>query len=316
MDDLIVGDVVECGHYSFTEDEVVDFARRHDPQPFHIFHEAARHSLFGRLTASGFQSASAARHAVLREIFSRRRLLAFPRVRQFRMHKPVYPGMQVGLRYQALQIETLADVPGAILVEGLTQGRSEDGSLVCEMRDLNWIGAAGAASSAVAAASEALQVCNGPSVEVAEQTSGGRLAAMQPDERIYFEDCRIGDAIRAKPFVVAEEDVEVFGCRFDTPEYRNEWLGPCFSIPMLADVFWCRVENTGGPGVQDLQIFKAVAAGDVLTGTLSVAAARPLKSRPGLGAVTLENLAWNQYGQPVFFFVTTSFLRMREVQGA
>jgi acyl dehydratase len=41
-----------------TEDEIRIFAREYDPQPFHTDPQAARHSVFGGLAASGWHTAS------------------------------------------------------------------------------------------------------------------------------------------------------------------------------------------------------------------------------------------------------------------
>ena len=52
FDDIKVGYRSEVGSYQLTETEVVEFASRWDPQPFHIDKQAAAKSIFGGLTAS------------------------------------------------------------------------------------------------------------------------------------------------------------------------------------------------------------------------------------------------------------------------
>ncbi|ENR03673.1 hypothetical protein H721_01501 [Brucella ovis IntaBari-2006-46-332] len=44
------------GTYTFTAEEIIAFARKYDPQPFHIDEEAAKNSLFGGLCASGWHT--------------------------------------------------------------------------------------------------------------------------------------------------------------------------------------------------------------------------------------------------------------------
>jgi acyl dehydratase len=57
MTDLYAfGARTEIGTYTFDEENIVRFARRFDPQPFHIDPEAARRSLFGGLCASGWHT--------------------------------------------------------------------------------------------------------------------------------------------------------------------------------------------------------------------------------------------------------------------
>lgn len=56
FDDFRVGERFAFGDYLVTADEIVEFAKRYDPQPFHLDAEAASHSHFGGLIASGWMS--------------------------------------------------------------------------------------------------------------------------------------------------------------------------------------------------------------------------------------------------------------------
>ncbi|MFG1343622.1 MaoC family dehydratase [Xanthobacter autotrophicus DSM 431] len=58
LDEIEVGTRVVLGHHTFTQDEIIAFARRFDPQPFHVDPEAAKRSHFGALVASGWHTAS------------------------------------------------------------------------------------------------------------------------------------------------------------------------------------------------------------------------------------------------------------------
>jgi acyl dehydratase len=53
FEDYRVGERQEVGTHQLTREEIVEFARQWDPQPFHLDEEAARQSPFGGLTASG-----------------------------------------------------------------------------------------------------------------------------------------------------------------------------------------------------------------------------------------------------------------------
>ena len=57
-DDIIVGERVEIGRHTFTADDIKTFARRFDPQAFHLDEAAAARSHFGALCASGWHTAS------------------------------------------------------------------------------------------------------------------------------------------------------------------------------------------------------------------------------------------------------------------
>ena len=55
-DDLPVGERVVPGPITLSAAEVIAFARRYDPQPFHLSDAGARDTYFGRLAASGWQT--------------------------------------------------------------------------------------------------------------------------------------------------------------------------------------------------------------------------------------------------------------------
>ena len=57
LDDLRVGQRFTTGAHTIDEQDMLDFARRFDPQPFHLDDEAARSTLFGGLAASGWHTA-------------------------------------------------------------------------------------------------------------------------------------------------------------------------------------------------------------------------------------------------------------------
>ena len=57
LDDLRVGQRFTSATHTMDEQDMLEFARRFDPQPFHLDHEAARSTLFGGLAASGWHTA-------------------------------------------------------------------------------------------------------------------------------------------------------------------------------------------------------------------------------------------------------------------
>ena len=56
FEDLEVGAETDFGSYEVTREEVLEFARKYDPQPFHLSDEEAAKTHFGRLSASGWQN--------------------------------------------------------------------------------------------------------------------------------------------------------------------------------------------------------------------------------------------------------------------
>ena len=51
-EDFHIGEIEVVGHYDVSREEIVEFATRWDPRPFHIDDAAAKNSIFGGLSAS------------------------------------------------------------------------------------------------------------------------------------------------------------------------------------------------------------------------------------------------------------------------
>ena len=59
-EDIVVGTKSSYGRYEVTREEVIEFASKYDPQPFHLSDEAAAQTYFGRLSASCWHTGSMA----------------------------------------------------------------------------------------------------------------------------------------------------------------------------------------------------------------------------------------------------------------
>ncbi len=56
FEDFTQGRVFVTPGFTVTDSAIIEFAFKYDPQPFHLDREAAQHSIFGGLVASGFQT--------------------------------------------------------------------------------------------------------------------------------------------------------------------------------------------------------------------------------------------------------------------
>lgn len=93
FDDIELGDETLFGHYDVTREEVLEFARKYDPQPFHLSDEAAARTYFGRLSASGWHTCAMTMAVIARHVVATRQAgLGSPGIDELRWLKPVYPG--------------------------------------------------------------------------------------------------------------------------------------------------------------------------------------------------------------------------------
>jgi acyl dehydratase len=115
-EDFPVGKVMEMSGATVTRDEIVAFARQFDPQPFHLDEEAARHSLFGGLAASGWHTAALAMRMWCDGVLNRTASSGSPGVEKLRWLKPVRPGDTLRLRVQVVEARPMASKPHLGLV--------------------------------------------------------------------------------------------------------------------------------------------------------------------------------------------------------
>jgi acyl dehydratase len=92
LEDFEPGRVYTSPTQTISDEEALDFARRYDPQYFHVDAVAARDSVFGGLVLGGFQTAALAWTLVLKTGMFDKSALAGIGVDELRWHKPVRPG--------------------------------------------------------------------------------------------------------------------------------------------------------------------------------------------------------------------------------
>jgi acyl dehydratase len=145
LDDVHIGDVRELGAYTFAADDIIRFAQRFDPQPFHVDAEAARQSHFGGLIASGWHTAAAWMKLMVRDIGRASaaalargerpaRLGPSPGFRDLKWLKPVYAGDTITYRATVLDKRLSASRPGWGLLFHHNTGVNQNGEEVFSFR--------------------------------------------------------------------------------------------------------------------------------------------------------------------------------------
>lgn len=93
FEDMEVGAKASFGSYSVTREEVLAFAEKYDPQPFHLSDEAAAKTHFGRMSASGWHSCAMAMAMLVAFMKEHPQAsLGAAGIDELRWLKPVYPG--------------------------------------------------------------------------------------------------------------------------------------------------------------------------------------------------------------------------------
>ena len=139
-EDFKVGEVVEMGRYTFTEPEIVAFARQFDPQPFHTDPAAARDSFYGKLIASGWHTCAIGMRLMCETTINRTVSMGSPGVDNIRWLKPVRAGDTLTYRRHVLEARASRSRPEAGLVKSRWEALNQDGEVVLTMEGWDMFG--------------------------------------------------------------------------------------------------------------------------------------------------------------------------------
>lgn len=132
-EDFYPGQVLEIGGYSLSEEEIIEFARKYDPQPFHADSEKAKQTFFGGLIASGWQTASLCMRMICDVYLLEAASLGSPGVDEVRWVKPVRPGDTLRLKATVLETRASASRPDMGTMRARNEVYNQHGELVMHM---------------------------------------------------------------------------------------------------------------------------------------------------------------------------------------
>ena len=125
FEDLVVGSTAAFGRYAVTRAEVLEFAAKYDPQPFHLSDEAAAQTHFGRISASGWHTCAMVMRMMVDNLTTSKQAgLGSPGLDELRWLRPVYPG-------DVLRVES------ELIDKTPSRSRPEMGSFRSEVRVFN-----------------------------------------------------------------------------------------------------------------------------------------------------------------------------------
>lgn len=101
--DLETGEEFDCGSIEIRRAEMLEFAERYDPHPYHIDEEAAAESMYGDLTASGFLTCSLTMRLLATGFLEDVRVLAARGIDDLRWPLPVYAGDKLSVRTKLVE---------------------------------------------------------------------------------------------------------------------------------------------------------------------------------------------------------------------
>jgi acyl dehydratase len=132
FDEAEIGQLRTAGPYLVSSEEIVEFARKYDPQPFHTDEEAAARSVFAGLTASGAHT-----FAILISLLSKTqphslRIVAGLGWDELRLPIPVRPGDELNLEVAILEKRESKSNPDRGIVRNQMHLRNQKREMVLQ----------------------------------------------------------------------------------------------------------------------------------------------------------------------------------------
>jgi acyl dehydratase len=140
FEDYVPGHVYEFGTIAVTEAEIIEFARRYDPQSFHLDREKAAGSQFGGIIASGWHTISLAMRLYVDHYLSYVASLASPGVDEIRWPNAVRPGDVLRIRITVLEARPSRSKPDRGIVRARVEAMNQKDDLVLHMIVMSILG--------------------------------------------------------------------------------------------------------------------------------------------------------------------------------
>ena len=140
FEDYLPGHIHECGEVTVSEAEIVEFARRYDPQPMHIDPKAAAMGRFAGLVASGWHTTALVMRLYVDHYLSSVASLASPGVDELRWPNPVRPDDTLHARVFVLESIPSRKRPDRGVVRARIEAQNQDGQLVLSAITMSILG--------------------------------------------------------------------------------------------------------------------------------------------------------------------------------
>ncbi|GAA4802669.1 MaoC family dehydratase [Tomitella cavernea] len=141
LEDYVAGEVFEYGSITVTEDDILEFAHRYDPQSIHIDEDSAREGPFGGLIASGWQTASVFMRMFADNFLTAVGSLSSPGIDELRWTAPVRPGDTLRIRVTVDESRRSRSKPDRGIIRTTGEMFNQDGAMVLTLRAMNLIAA-------------------------------------------------------------------------------------------------------------------------------------------------------------------------------
>jgi len=117
LEDYAVGQRFRSGPLRIDKERIKRFGAEFDPQPFHLDAEAARHTIFGGLVASGWLTAAVTMRLLVESELKPAGGIVGAGADEFRWPRPVRPGDELRIESEVLEVRPSKSRPGQGLIK-------------------------------------------------------------------------------------------------------------------------------------------------------------------------------------------------------
>ena len=139
LEDYVEGNVHEFGPITITEDEIVQFGKKFDPQLFHTDPEKAKETVYGGVIASGWHTCGLFMRMFVEHYLPGPASLGSPGVDELRWLKPVRPGDELTLRITVHKVKPSRSKPDRGVLFSFCEMLNQKSEAVATMMALNLI---------------------------------------------------------------------------------------------------------------------------------------------------------------------------------
>lgn len=132
-EDIAVGETHEYGPKTLSREEIIDFARKYDPLPFHLDDVPEGASVFEGVVASGIHTIAICQRLMADTFYTNTTVMGGPGIKKAQMMNPVYPGDELAVTAEVLDKRPLESRPELGMVELEQTVANQHGEPVLEM---------------------------------------------------------------------------------------------------------------------------------------------------------------------------------------
>ena len=136
-EDFKVGERMVLGTKTFSEDEIIGFAKQFDPQVFHVDKELAKQSYFGGIIASGWHTCAIAMRLMCDAYLNESASIGSPGVDNIRWLKPVRPGDTLRMERVILESRPSSSKPDIGIVKSRWEAFNQHNERVMSMEGIS-----------------------------------------------------------------------------------------------------------------------------------------------------------------------------------